>query len=50
MIVIDADGHVRSSTYDAFGDTDFRNVFEKKISGEFVINEDEYAVYYTHER
>lgn len=87
-MVIDADGHVRSCTYDAFGDTDFGNVFEKgilsiwngedmeklraaqqqgilqgdnfckgceaglgamkksRISGEFVINEAEYAVYY----
>lgn len=30
-MVIDADGHVRSCTYDAFGDTDFGNVFESGI-------------------
>lgn len=32
-MVIDADGHVRSCTFDAFGETDFGNVFEMGILG-----------------
>lgn len=31
VMVIDADGHVRSCSFDAFGDTDFGNVFETGI-------------------
>lgn len=31
IMVIDADGHVRSCAFDAFGDTDFGNVFDKGI-------------------
>lgn len=87
-MVIDSDGHVRSCTYDPFGDTDFGDVFEKgilqiwngeemrkfrelqsenetcegnfcqgcesgmgamkrnRISGDFIIREADYAIYY----
>lgn len=31
VMVIDADGHVRSCSFDAFGDTDFGNVFDTGI-------------------
>ena len=33
IMVIDADGHVRSCSFDAFGSTDFGNVFDKGILG-----------------
>lgn len=33
VMTIDSDGHVRVCQYDAFGDSDFGNVFEKGIMG-----------------
>ena len=33
IMVIDADGHVRSCSFDAFGDSDFGDVFETGILG-----------------
>ena len=31
VMTIDADGHVRACQYDAFGDSDFGNVFEEGV-------------------
>lgn len=42
-MAIDADGHVRVCTFDAFGETDFGNVFEKGILG--IWNGEEMSAY-----